>query len=167
MDIEPIRTYQPDLDRFVLGCDHLTWHEPPAVAGLDMMLVGETSPVELIREAMTVNERGFDPAAAEVEAVAAEAFRPNLIDCWAVTARWDGRAVAGGMFRPVRDGLAELVGIATLVDFRRRGFGGAVTARLTREAFACGARTVFLSTDDEDARRVYQRAGFRDIHVPA
>ena len=67
------------------------------------------------------------------------------------------------MFNPPRDGLAELVGIATLEPLRRRGVATAVTARLARVAFEQGVTAAFLTAADEGAGRVYERAGFRRV----
>jgi len=108
--------------------------------GLEIILVDADAPTELICESMNVNELGFDPAAAEIDQAAAQSFRHNLIGCAAVTARWAGQPVAAGMLNPIREGAAEPVGIATLEQFRGRGFGGAVTARLTRAALSQAAR---------------------------
>lgn len=133
---------------------------PPEPMEIEVVYVDADSPVALVQENLTVNERSFDPAAAEVSAQDAERFRAQLADCVAVTVRHGGGAVAGGMRLPVRDGRAELVGIGTLAGHRRRGYGAVVTDVLARNAFACGARLVFMTTDNPDARRVYERVGF-------
>lgn len=70
-----------------------------------------------------------------------------------------GGAVGGGTHAP-RDGVTELLGIATLPRARRRGVGAAVTATLTREAMAGGASTIFLSAGSDEVARVYERVGF-------
>lgn len=75
-------------------------------------------------------------------------------------ARIDGHPVAVGTYTPPLDGLTELVGIATLPEYRRRGIAGAITARMAQDAFAEGVTTAFLTAADDDASRVYQRAGF-------
>jgi predicted GNAT family acetyltransferase len=59
--------------------------------------------------------------------------------------------------------VTEIVGVATLPAFRRRGIGAALTAFLTSDAGDRGVRTVFLSAGNEDVARVYERAGFRRI----
>jgi predicted GNAT family acetyltransferase len=158
-----IQGYRTDLDAFVLIAERESWQAPSGPADLDLVLVTATSPPDLIHENLAVNEHGFDPDAPDVDYAAVEAFRPTLVGCAAVTARWAGQAVAAGMYNPIRDGIAELVGITTIRAYRGRGFGGAVTARLTRAAFDAGARTVFLTTDNDDARRVYLRVGFHDL----
>jgi ribosomal protein S18 acetylase RimI-like enzyme len=73
----------------------------------------------------------------------------------------DGPVATGGI-RHARS-IAEVVGVATLPAFRRRGLAGAVTACLTRHALAQGMRMVFLSAQDERAARVYERVGFRRV----
>jgi ribosomal protein S18 acetylase RimI-like enzyme len=76
-----------------------------------------------------------------------------------VVARIDGEVVAAGGHKPV-DGVSEIVGVATLPAFRRRGLGAAVTAELARDARAGGADTVFLSAGDDAVARMYGRLGF-------
>jgi ribosomal protein S18 acetylase RimI-like enzyme len=80
-----------------------------------------------------------------------------------VLARSGDEPVAVGGWTAVIDGVSELVGIATLEGWRGRGLGGAVTAALAREAFAAGAGLCVLTPADENAMRVYERAGFRRI----
>jgi ribosomal protein S18 acetylase RimI-like enzyme len=74
----------------------------------------------------------------------------------------DGRPVAVGSHNPLGDA-TEVVGVATLPTFRRRGLGGAVTSALVEDALARGIATVFLSAGDEAIARVYGRLGFRTI----
>jgi GNAT superfamily N-acetyltransferase len=79
----------------------------------------------------------------------------------AVAEAGDG-PVAVGSHQPVGD-VTEVVGVATLPAFRRRGLGGAVTAALVADALAHGAEIVFLSAGSADIARVYGRLGFRRI----
>ncbi|MGH7904881.1 MAG: GNAT family N-acetyltransferase [Candidatus Dormibacteraceae bacterium] len=61
------------------------------------------------------------------------------------------------------DGLAEVVGVATLPFARRRGLAGALTAKLVQHAFGAGVRSVPLSAQSEAVSKVYARAGFRRV----
>jgi N-acetylglutamate synthase-like GNAT family acetyltransferase len=70
--------------------------------------------------------------------------------------------VASGSHQPVGD-VSELVGIAVLPAFRRRGIAAALTHRLVQDALERNVRTVFLSAGDADVARVYARVGFRTI----
>jgi GNAT superfamily N-acetyltransferase len=70
--------------------------------------------------------------------------------------------VAVGSHQPVGD-VTEVVGVATLPAFRRRGLGGAITGALVADALAHGAELVFLSAGSEEIARVYGRLGFRRI----
>jgi len=74
--------------------------------------------------------------------------------------RIGGRPVATAMIQPGGDELAELVGVATLADFRRKGIGGALSFEAVRKAFASGLSLVFLAAADARAGRVYEAAGF-------
>jgi ribosomal protein S18 acetylase RimI-like enzyme len=77
-------------------------------------------------------------------------------------AETDDGPVAVGSHQPVGD-VTEIVGVATLPAFRRRGLGGAVTAALVADALAHGAEIVFLSAGSQEIARVYARLGFRRI----
>jgi ribosomal protein S18 acetylase RimI-like enzyme len=70
--------------------------------------------------------------------------------------------VAVGSHQPVGD-VTEVVGVATLPAFRRRGLGGAVTGALVADALANGTELVFLSAGSEEIARVYARLGFERI----
>jgi ribosomal protein S18 acetylase RimI-like enzyme len=74
----------------------------------------------------------------------------------------DGIPVASGSHQPI-NGLTEIVGVACLPAFRRRGLGAAVTSALAEDAFQRNISTVFLSADDESVARIYSRLGFREI----
>jgi ribosomal protein S18 acetylase RimI-like enzyme len=74
----------------------------------------------------------------------------------------EGLPVASGSHQPM-DGLTEIVGVACLPAFRRRGLGAAVTSTLAQDAFRRRVETVFLAADDESVARIYGRLGFRTI----
>jgi predicted GNAT family acetyltransferase len=69
---------------------------------------------------------------------------------------------AVGAHQPLQ-ATSEIVGVATLPAFRRRGLAAAVTTTLVADALERGVTTAFLSADDEDVARVYERIGFRRI----
>lgn len=73
-----------------------------------------------------------------------------------------GLPVAVGSHQPVGK-VTEIVGVATLPAYRRRGIGAAVTACLRRHAEENGARLVFLSAGSEEVGRVYERVGFSRV----
>jgi predicted N-acetyltransferase YhbS/RimJ/RimL family protein N-acetyltransferase len=74
----------------------------------------------------------------------------------------DDGIIAVGMLQPVGD-VAEIVGVATLPAFRKRGLATVITVHLVQHAFDHGIRTVVLSAGTEDAARTYERVGFRRI----
>lgn len=80
----------------------------------------------------------------------------------AAAARVSGVLAAVGWHQPL-EGASEIVGVATLPAFRRRGLGAAVTGALVADALERGVETVFLSADDDDVARVYARVGFRRV----
>ncbi|HEY5437336.1 MAG TPA: GNAT family N-acetyltransferase [Acidimicrobiales bacterium] len=150
-------------DRFILACTRASLNAQPPLIDVALLEVTSSSPVEDIQETLTINERGFDPMAVEIPADVAEQFRPNLVGGSAIIARWQGIGVSTGMWLPISRGVTELAGIATLVEFRRRGFGLMTVVALASSALLMGADLLFLSTNDEVAHSVYHRAGFFDV----
>ncbi|MFC6008535.1 GNAT family N-acetyltransferase [Angustibacter luteus] len=103
-----------------------------------------------------------DASAAELDPARVERLRAGIRSGEQVraVARTDVGPVASGGYQHAA-GVAEVVGIGTLPISRRRGIGAALAGVLAREAFARGEHTVFLSAQDEDVARVYERVGFR------
>lgn len=133
----------------------------PATEPLEMVTVSADSPLEDVAENWNINAQGFDPSATLAQPADVQDFRRILDKSRAFTARLAGMGVSAGMYTDIHDGVTELVGIATLQAYRRRGFGGALTAFSTRTAFANGASLAFLTAASEEASRVYQRVGFQ------
>ncbi|XXX77238.1 GNAT family N-acetyltransferase [Sorangium sp. So ce134] len=109
-----------------------------------------------------------DAAAATLPAGHAAAWHASLVEATLVhaAARGRGGALAGplcaGSYQHAQ-GIAEIVGVGTLPAARRRGLAAAVTAVLARHALDAGLRTVFLSAQNDDVARVYERVGFRRV----
>jgi ribosomal protein S18 acetylase RimI-like enzyme len=70
--------------------------------------------------------------------------------------------VAAGALQP-SDRAAEIVAVATLPGYRRRGLAAAITGALVVEAAVLGLDRVFLQAQSEDVARIYERVGFRRI----
>ncbi len=109
-----------------------------------------------------------DAAAATLPAGYVAAWHASLVEGTMVhaAARGRGGALAGplcaGSYQHAQD-VAEIVGVGTLPAARRRGLAAAVTAVLARHALDAGIRTVFLSAQNDDVARVYERVGFRRV----
>ncbi len=77
--------------------------------------------------------------------------------------RADGTAVATSVGALI----GETVGVfavATHPDFRRRGYGAAVTSHAVRNGFAQGAQLAWLQSS-ELGKAVYGRMGFRSVET--
>lgn len=99
-----------------------------------------------------------------------ERMQQGLIGRVVARARLGSSLAVSGLWGPIGVGgwqcaldVAEITGVATLPVARHRGIGAAVTAMLVAEAIYGGARTVFLSAQDDDVARVYERLGFERI----
>ena len=110
---------------------------------------------------LTIQRRGFDPEttqpATEEEA---RQFLSTLGWGRAFVAWLDGEPVGVGMVNAPLDGIAEIVGLATLSPYRRRGIATALTARAVQSALLAGVEVVCLTAADARAGRVYERVGF-------
>jgi len=72
----------------------------------------------------------------------------------------DDEAAGTGVSHALR-GAAEIVGVVTRVDKRRRGIAATVTSDLVARDFASSGDFVFLDAANEEAARVYERLGFK------
>jgi len=81
---------------------------------------------------------------------------------WAAVASIDGTPVAVATL-VVSDSVAELAGVGTLSEFRRRGAASAASAELMRSFFSHDGRIVWLSAGDSTAQAVYEKLGFKLI----
>ena len=77
-----------------------------------------------------------------------------------------GALLAIGAFSRRARGTGYLASIATAPEARGQGLGGAVTAALTRHAFATGGDLCTLAHfhPNDQARRLYLRLGYRTTH---
>ena len=149
----------------LLACTPDSLIAPHEVPGLSMVTLDENSALVDVREGLDTNERSFDPRAEPVTEAQAQAFREGLVESRAFTARINGELAGAGMFNPPYGGVTELVGIATVDAFRRRGVASYLSAYAAHIAFEQGVELVYLSTDSPVARRVYERLGFRPYAV--
>jgi ribosomal protein S18 acetylase RimI-like enzyme len=72
----------------------------------------------------------------------------------------DGERAGTGVSHTL-EGAAEVVGVVTRADQRRRGVAATVTADLVSRAFAAGGDFVFLDAANEGAARIYEALGFK------
>jgi ribosomal protein S18 acetylase RimI-like enzyme len=152
--------YQETRRQLVLLAHPHDIQSPPLPAHAEVITISRASSLEDVRENLDTNSLGFDEPAGATKAQA-EAFRSGLVTSHAFTLRAHGRPVAAGMFAAIMGGVTELMGIATLPQYRRRGFAAYLTAAMAQSAFAYGATLVFLCAVSEEAGRVYQRVGLR------
>jgi GNAT superfamily N-acetyltransferase len=74
----------------------------------------------------------------------------------------DEMPVSVGSHNPC-EGVTEIVGVATLPAYRRRGIGAALTSVLIRDAIDRGIGTICLSAGSTEVARVYGQAGFHQV----
>jgi GNAT superfamily N-acetyltransferase len=134
----------------------------PAVRGLDVATLDAGTRLEEFALFLDVGRQAFGlpstrPISEEEEALS---LREMLGNGFALLARIEDKPVASAMIQPAGDRLTELVGVATLEAFRRRGIAGFLSFEAIRKAFADGVSLVFLTAADARAGRVYEAAGF-------
>lgn len=76
-----------------------------------------------------------------------------------------GRRLDGFVLSRLAGDEAEILSIAVAAPRRGRGLAGALLLLHLRRLAGLGIRTVFLEVDEDNmpARRLYQRAGFREV----
>jgi RimJ/RimL family protein N-acetyltransferase len=143
-------------------CTPESYRPVPEVPGLAVSILAGDAPLGQVQEFVSMLHHAFDPGAPEaITEVEAAQYRRRYGSTQMIVARLDDKVVGGGSLMPPYQGLAEIAGIGTLEAFRRRGVASAVTAYAARAAFEQGLDLVFLTAANEQAGRVYERAGFR------
>jgi ribosomal-protein-alanine N-acetyltransferase len=76
-----------------------------------------------------------------------------------------GRALAGFILSRMAAGEAEILSVAVASARRGRGLAGALLDLHMRRLAGLGVRAIFLEVDEDNtpARRLYERAGFREV----
>jgi len=140
----------------------LTALEPTsAPPDLQIEILTAQSSTAVLRDGWNTNELGFSPwSDRRASDDDIERFRRDLADGRAFVARLDGEPAAAGMFLAPHAGVTELVGIATLAPFRRRGIAAALTAHMMACAMRSGCDLIYLRPADDAVARVYARVGF-------
>lgn len=145
----------------LMVCPRGSERAAPAVAGLEVEALDAGTPLEQFGFFLDVQRLAFGlPSPNPATSEDARSLRDSLGDGFALVGRIGGRLVATAMIQPGEDGLSELVGVATLDEFRRQGIGGALSFEAVRRAFGHGTSLVFLSAADARAGHVYEAAGF-------
>ncbi|HYN88498.1 MAG TPA: GNAT family N-acetyltransferase [Ardenticatenaceae bacterium] len=152
--------FQEESRLHLMVCTPETFRPAPPVAGLEVMALGPHSPRRDVRALLRVQREGFGMVGDELQE-GDDLPRAMQGGSQAFLARLDGQAVGAGGYQRPYGGVTEVVGIATLEAFRRRGVATALTAAATRMAFDNGVAIAFLTAGDERAGRVYERVGFR------
>jgi ribosomal protein S18 acetylase RimI-like enzyme len=148
----------------LLVCRPDTWTGVPRLAGLEIRRLTPDSPDDDLAADIDVGSRGFGEVGRDATPERVADLRRRLgAGNQYFLARMNGEPAGVGAYMVLLDGMTEVVGIATLPEYRRRGIAAAVTAEITRHAFEQGAHTAFLTAADDDASRVYQRSGYRRI----
>ena len=98
----------------------------------------------------------IDRPAPPVERLRADMARANSVFLLAWL-EWE--PVGTGVSHSLK-GAAEIVGVVTRKDRRRRGIAAAITSELVRRHFANGGDFAFLDAANDEAVRVYERLGF-------
>lgn len=148
----------------------------PTPAGLDVRLVrpeddlallGAVARVAFAAPGTAVGNEGIEVLVAAVaerrpEEIAFERERLRAGLTIMASAFVADHPIAVGSHQPVET-VSEVVGVATLPAFRRRGIAAALTDLLAGDALRRGVRIAFLSAGDAAVARVYERVGFRRI----
>jgi ribosomal protein S18 acetylase RimI-like enzyme len=147
----------------VMACSCDAPRPVPLIPGVVIERFSPSSSIDAAREFLRTQRLGFDPEDRRVVTdQEAATFLGELCEQAAFLARLNGEPIGAAMTTPCLDRLTELVGLATLPPFRRRGIGTALASAAV-EAAAGAAEAVVLSAEDGGAERLYARLGFRPV----
>jgi ribosomal protein S18 acetylase RimI-like enzyme len=142
-------------------CTAETYRGAAEVSGLAIAELTSASTVGEVQDYLTTQRRGFDARGTEGATEGdAERFLRTIGGGRAFVGWLEGQPVGAGMFTSPFDGVTEIVGLATLESYRRRGIATGLTAQAVERALEQEVQVVCLTAADEQAGRVYERVGF-------
>lgn len=145
-------------------CTESDFIQPISIDGFLISTVNSCSTIQQLKEFKLVQELSFNKnATLRLESVDERNVLERIGSGSGFTGYLNNISVCASQYTAILDGITELVGIATLPDFRCRGLGAAISAAATQFAFSKGANIVCLSAADERAGSVYTNIGFRKI----
>lgn len=156
------RGFMAEAPTLLMVCTLETFVATTTVAELTISHLTDESPIQDMVDVMTVQRRAFgDPAAEAPSAEEALQFRQRFGANTFFMGMMNGTTVTVGSLQLPHRGIAEVAGIATLPEYRRRGLASALTSAIVDYSFQLGLDALFLTAGDEKAGRVYAKIGFR------
>jgi ribosomal protein S18 acetylase RimI-like enzyme len=153
--------YEEEGRYLFMTCTATSYRPAPIVPDLTITTLDKSASLAELRAYLTIQRQSFNLTdTAEASDEDAKSFAPLLNHGTAFLGLYQGRPVSVSMFTAPINGLIEVVGVATLPAFRRRGLGTALTDRAVALAFEAGVEMACLSAADAQAGRVYERIGF-------
>ena len=134
----------------------------PPSTGARVQLLNPTDPTSDFMTMYEVGAKGFGMAFSEDLAATEARARAQLDDgvFLAALSWWEGQGAACGSLSCSGE-VAELAGVATLPELRRRGLASELCHRLMEAGFAQGLTLVWLAAANVAACRVYEALGFQ------
>ena len=151
----------PESSSPLMYCNRTAFRPAVSRPELDIQILDCHASAAALRQFLETQQSGFgldhEPALRDADVAA---FTRQLGNGRALLARLGGRPAAVAVLATPLDQTAEIMGVATLPTYRRRGFASALTSTLMELAFATGVQRLVLSAADEQAGQLYQRLGF-------
>jgi len=144
----------------LMTCTNSTFTPAQSVPDLR---INEVTDKNAMQSVVTIQRRSFgSPDAAAATLTEAEEVRQRFHANQFFLAELDDEPVCAGSLQLPHNGIAEVAGIATLTNYRRRGIASAITSAIAQHAFDTGIDTLFIMAADQNVRRIYARLGFED-----
>ena len=144
----------------LMACTRKTFTAAKNIVYLQISVVDDMIAMQSV---VTIQRRSFgSPDAPAATAAEAEEARNRFHANSFYVAKLNGEPAAAGSLQLPYNGIAEVSGIATLPDYRRRGIASAITSTIAQQAFDNGLDTLFIMAADQNVRRIYARLGFED-----
>jgi GNAT superfamily N-acetyltransferase len=139
---------------------------PVAAPGVDTRLLASATTDADLRAFQTILRLSFEDHPREVTDADVADLRRRLTGGLHLhaLATLDGVPAGAASLSPI-DEIAELAGLATHPDMRRRGVAATLSSFLTRQHFDHGGRMAWLSAADQGAQAAYHKVGFQLIDV--
>lgn len=138
-------------------CQSDNFQDAGPLTSITMKEITNQSPLSEIKDILVIQRECFGHSVSSAEE-SLIAYRESLTIS-PFLALLDGKPVAVVFLGPLHDGIAEIIGLATMPQFRRRGIATSLLTAVFRSAFGDGVDLLFASAGSDYSFRAFMKIG--------
>lgn len=153
----PSNNFFEEMRMPLVCCQSDKFQDAGSPTSITMKEITNQSPLSEIKDILVIQRECFGHSVSSAEE-SLIAYRESLTIS-PFLALLDGMPVAVVFLGPLQDGIAEVIGLATLPQFRRQGIATSLLTEVFRRAFGNGVDLLFASAGSDYSFRAFMKIG--------